>query len=218
MYKFITDPRKIERKSMEIIKEIIGEMPGERAFPPEAETVIKRIVHTTADPAYVSITHFSPEVFAAARKALQQQGCRIVCDTRMIEAGINKALLAHRGGEIACFVDDGEVAAQAAAEGITRSMAAMRRAVRLFPEGIYVIGNAPTALFELLRLVEEGLARPALVIGVPVGFVGAAESKEALLQAKLPAITVQGHRGGSTVAVAIVNALLKLYAATITRE
>jgi len=212
MYKFITDPRQIEKKSMEIIKEIIGGMLGERAFPPEAEAVIKRIVHTTADPAYVSATYFSPEAFTAARAAIQQQGCRIVCDTRMIEAGINKALLTSCGGEIACFVDDGEVAAQAAAEGITRSMAAMRRAVRLFPEGIYVIGNAPTALFELLRLAEGDLAHPALVIGVPVGFVGAAESKEALLQTKLPAITVQGHRGGSTVAVAIVNALLKLYA------
>jgi precorrin-8X/cobalt-precorrin-8 methylmutase len=207
MYKFITDPRQIERKSMEIIAELLAD----RVFPPEAETVIKRIVHTTADPAYASATCFSPDAFAAARKAIQQQGCRIVCDTRMIEAGINKVLLARCGGEIACFVDDGEVAAQAAAEGITRSMAAMRRAVRLFPEGIYVIGNAPTALFELLHLVEGGLARPALVIGVPVGFVGAAESKEALLQAKLPAITVQGHKGGSTVAVAIVNALLKLY-------
>lgn len=212
MYKFITDPRQIEKKSMEIIKEIIGGMLEESVFSPEAEAVIKRIVHTTADPAYVSATYFSPDAFAAARKAVLQQGCRIVCDTRMIEAGINKALLTRCGGEIACFVDEGEVAAQAAAGGITRSMAAMRRAVRLFPEGIYVIGNAPTALFELLCLAEGDLVRPALVIGVPVGFVGAAESKEALLQTKLPAITVQGHRGGSTVAVAIVNALLKLYA------
>ncbi|MEW5920900.1 MAG: precorrin-8X methylmutase [Bacillota bacterium] len=208
MYEFISDPQQIEKKSMEIIAELLEG----RTLPPEEEEVVKRIVHATADPDYAAITVFSPRALAAARNALQGQGCRLVADTQMIVAGINKALLACCGGEVTSFVGDRKVQAQAAAEGITRSMAAIRHAARLFPEGIYVVGNAPTALFELLQLTQGGQLRPALVVGVPVGFVGATESKEALLQTGLPYITVRGRKGGSTVAVAIVNALLKMFA------
>lgn len=207
MYEFISDPQQIEEKSMAII----GGLLGGKVFPRGQEDVIKRIIHTTADLEYAEISVFSPGALEAARSALKGQDCRLVADTQMIAAGINKDLLARCGGKAASFVSHGEVRERAAKEGITRSMAAMRHAARLFPQGIYVIGNAPTALFELLRLVQAGLLRPALVIGVPVGFVGAAESKEALMQTNLPYITIRGRKGGSTVAVAIVNALLKLY-------
>ena len=206
MYNFITDPDQIEKKSMEIIGEILGD----RNFPPDQEAVIKRIVHTTADPEYASLTLFSPGVLTAARKALQEKGSAMVADTQMIVSGINKGLLERCNGNVNCYVGDGEVRTLAAAEGITRSMAAMRYAAAQNGEGIFIIGNAPTALFELLHLVQKGLVRPALVVGVPVGFVGAAESKEALLKTNLPYITVRGRKGGSTVAVAIINALLKL--------
>ena len=208
MYKFITDPDQIENKSMEIIAEILGD----RNFPPGEEAVIKRIVHTTADPEYASLTLFSPGALSAARKALQEKRCSMVADTQMIVSGINKDLLARCGGDVTCFVGDEEVRIRAKGEGITRSMAAIRHAAAQYGEGIFIIGNAPTALFELLHLVKTGSLRPALVVGVPVGFVGAAESKEALLETNLPYITVRGRKGGSTVAVAIINALMKMYA------
>lgn len=208
MYKFITDPEQIENKSMEIIAEILGE----HNFSAGEESVIKRIVHTTADPEYASLTCFSPGALEAASGALHQSPCQLVTDTQMIAAGINKSLLERCSGSVNCFVGDEEVRLEATGEGITRSMAAVRKAAGMFPRGIYIIGNAPTALFELLQLVEKGQLAPALVIGVPVGFVGAAESKEALEASNLPYITVRGRKGGSTVAVAITNALLKLYA------
>ncbi len=207
MYKFISDPQQIEEKSMAIIDELLGE----RAFPPGAAEVIKRVIHATADLEYGELTVFSPGALEAARSALKGRGCQLVADTQMIVAGINKGLLARCGGEAVSFVDDREVRELAAKKGITRSMAAMRHAASLFPRGIYVIGNAPTALFELLQLVQGGVLRPALVVGVPVGFVGAAEAKEALMQTDLPSITTRGRKGGSTVAVAVVNALLKLF-------
>lgn len=208
MYKFIKDPALIERKSMEIIAELLGE----HTFTSEELAVVKRIIHTTADFEYGANIVFSSTALAAAAKALQESPCQMIADTHMITAGINKGLLARCNGKISSFVAADEVRLLAANAGITRSMAALRKAAELFPQGIFIIGNAPTALFELLQLVEHGVLHPALVIGVPVGFVGAAESKEALLASKLPYITVRGRKGGSTVAVAIVNALLKLYA------
>ena len=207
MYNFITDPELIEKKSMEIIGEILGDM----KFLPGEEAVIKRIVHTTADPEYASLTLFSPGALSAAQKALQEGRCSMVADTQMIVSGINKGLLARCNGNVTSFVGDEEVRNRAAADGITRSMAAMRHAATQYGEGIFIIGNAPTALFELLHLFEAGMVRPTLVVGVPVGFVGAVESKEALLKTDLPYITVRGRKGGSTVAVAIINALLKMY-------
>jgi precorrin-8X/cobalt-precorrin-8 methylmutase len=128
----------------------------------------------------------------------------------MIVAGISKALLKQYDARVCCHVAGSETAKLAAELSLTRSMVNIRRAVAEHPEAIFAIGNAPTALYELLELVEQGKARPALVIGVPVGFVEAAESKEALLQTELAKIVIRGRKGGSTVAVAIVNALLKL--------
>ncbi len=125
----------------------------------------------------------------------------------MVLAGVNINRLAKVGGSIACYVADPQIAAQAKAAGLTRSTFALRKGVA---EGctIFLIGNAPTALFELLRLVGAGKVKPDLVVGVPVGFVGAAESKAALLSTDLPFITIQGRKGGSALAAAILNALM----------
>jgi len=204
-YKILVNPQEIERQSMEIISQQLGD----RSFNPHEEQIIKRIIHATADFDFADITVISPEAIPKARLALEG-GCLICTDTRMIAAGINRGLLHRFGARVECFVDSEEVKTMAAAEGITRSMANIRLCARVNKEGIYLIGNAPTALMELLALHEAGAIRPALVIGVPVGFVGAQEAKEELMKSKLPYITTKGRKGGSVVAVAALHALLHL--------
>ena len=164
------------------------------------------MIHTTADFELVEQLRFSWKVVERALWALRG-GARIFCDTNMVLAGVNKGRLEKLGGSIACHVSDPQVAAEAQAAGMTRSTFALRKGVE---EGcsIFLIGNAPTALFELLRLVEAGEVTPQLIVGVPVGFVGAAESKTALLETDLPYIAIEGRKGGSAIAVAILNALL----------
>jgi len=206
MIKFLTDPALIEEQSMKIIEHLLGK----KVFPPEEEKIIKRVIHATADFAFARSMVFSPGGVKRACRALQAGGCLLTADTQMIVAGTNKGLLQKLGARLECFVGGGEVAKIAASESITRSMANIRVCAERNKEGIYIIGNAPTALYEVLALAEAGKIRPALVIGVPVGFVGAAESKEALLQSGLPFIAARGRKGGSTVAVAILHALLHL--------
>jgi precorrin-8X/cobalt-precorrin-8 methylmutase len=144
--------------------------------------------------------------------AALRRGRGIVTDTNMALAGIAKPRLAKFGITATCFVADPEVAREAKIQGITRSILAMRKGTADAGTGIFVIGNAPTALFELLRLIREEGVCPDLIVGLPVGFVGAAESKDALIFAaselKLPYITSRGRKGGSNVAAAVVNALL----------
>jgi precorrin-8X/cobalt-precorrin-8 methylmutase len=130
----------------------------------------------------------------------------------MAQAGITKKHLASFGNEIHCFIDHAEVIAIAKKENITRAAAAVRRGKELLNGGIAVIGNAPTALIELVKLSREGLVRPALVVGMPVGFVNAAEAKELLMDSSLVHITVAGRKGGSAVAAATINALANLAA------
>ena len=139
-------------------------------------------------------------------------GCDLVVDVQMIQAGVSVAILQKLGkGQMICAISDPDVIRDAKAAGVTRAILAMRKHVRSSPGAVYAIGNAPTALLELLRLViEEKVPPPALVIGVPVGFVSAVESKEALLSAPFPFIAARGRKGGSTVAVSMVNALLRL--------
>ncbi len=138
-------------------------------------------------------------------------GANIIVDVQMVESGISKPLTGKFKTGIRCFVGDEDVASRAKAEGVTRSTIAMRKAIPYLAGSIVVVGNAPTALFEVLRLIRKEGVRPALVVGVPVGFVGAAESKELLSrQAIVPWITTRGPKGGSTVAVAIMNALLRI--------
>ncbi len=208
MRTFITDPAAIEEKSMQIIEAEMGEKV--KSFNAPELAVVKRVIHTTADFEYGDLLQFSTGALDAGIEAFKSGDMVVVSDTNMIVSGINKGLLGSFGSQVVCLVADEETRSAAAAEGLTRSMVNIRRAVQKYPEAIFAIGNAPTALYELLRLVESGEARPSLVVGVPVGFVEAAESKQALLGSAVPYITISGRKGGSTVAVAIVNAILKL--------
>ncbi len=200
----ILDPQLIESRSFAIIDAEVGPHP----FGPREWPIVRRIIHTTADFDFALTTRFAPGAVAAGISALQS-GAGILCDTNMVLAGVNKERLGHFGSSLACHVADPEVAAAARTEGITRSIVALRKGVAE-GRGIYLIGNAPTALFELLRLAAAGKVAPALVVGVPVGFVGAAESKQALLASGLPYITCQGRKGGSAIAATILNALMLL--------
>jgi len=202
----ILDPLEIERRSFEIIDAEVGP----HAYDASQWPVVRRIIHTTADFDFAGTTCFAPGAVAAAVAALRS-GAPVLCDTNMVMAGVNKPRLAAFGSALHCHVADAEVATKASAAGVTRSIMATRKGVA---DGcrIFLIGNAPTALFELLDLVRTGQAAPALVVGVPVGFVGAEESKEALLASGLPYITCRGRKGGSAIAAAILNALMILAA------
>jgi len=202
-------PEEIEAESFRIIEAEIGDNPWSGSEWP----VVRRVIHTSADFDYAQSMLFSPGAVAGGVAAIRQ-GRGILTDTTMALAGISKPRLERFGISASCFVADPEVGRQARSLGITRSIVAMRRGVADSGNGIFVIGNAPTALFELLRLVREEGVRPDLIIGMPVGFVGAADSKELLLQEaagfRVPFITNRGRKGGSNVAAAVVNALLIL--------
>lgn len=200
-------PEEIEAESFRIIDAEVGE----HSWSPADWRVVRRAIHTSADFDYARSMAFSPDAVEKGIKAIRS-GCGIVTDTNMAMAGIGKARLAPFGCRVSCFVADPEVAREASGRGITRSIVAVRKAAEDGNNGIFVIGNAPTALFELLRLVREEGVRPHLVVGLPVGFVGAAESKEELLRVApgfgIPFITSRGRKGGSNVAAAVMNALL----------
>lgn len=201
---YIRQPQAIEAKSFDIIGEIIRETRPDYQFAsPLHEAIVKRVIHTTADFEWLDILWFSPDALARLTAALSRP-CTLYTDTTMALSGINKPLLASFGGECRCYISDPRVVREAKAQGITRSMAAVDIAVREEGEKVFVFGNAPTALFRLLELNVPVSG----VVGVPVGFVGAAESKDALTQSKLPAIAALGRKGGSNVAAAIVNAIL----------
>lgn len=200
-------PEEIETESFRIIEEEARDHPwSETEWP-----VVRRVIHASADFEYVRSMLFSPGAVARGVAAIRG-GRGMVTDTTMALAGIAKPRQERFGISASCFVADPEVAREAASLGITRSIVAMRRGAADPGNGIFVIGNAPTALFELIRLVREGSVRPDLVIALPVGFVGAAESKERLIleakELKLPFISNRGRKGGSNVAAAAVNALL----------
>lgn len=196
-------PMDIEARSFAIITELLGD----RTLDPENELVIKRAIHTTADFDYADNLVFSSHAVTLGIRALEQ-GCDIVTDTQMAKAGINKTILARLGGQVHCFMSDEDVAREAKARGITRAAVSMERAANLPKPCIFAIGNAPTALIRLHDLIAAGKLAPALVIGVPVGFVNVVESKEMILPLEIPYIVARGRKGGSTVAAAICNALL----------
>lgn len=198
----ITDPALIEKTSFEIIDSEIKTDISEENRP-----VIYRIIHTTADFEYAELTDIHADALRCGMGALRS-GCRIYSDTNMIQAGVNKKLLLNHKCEIYTYIADRETADEAAARGVTRSIVGMERACRDIGTEIFVVGNAPTALSVLSAQIKNGLLSPALVIGVPVGFVGAAESKEELRETDSPYILTRGRKGGSTVAVAILNAIL----------
>ncbi|ACM18407.1 cobalt-precorrin-8X methylmutase [Geotalea daltonii FRC-32] len=201
-------PEEIEAESFRLIEAEVG--PHSWSF--EEWQVVRRAIHTSADFEYSRNLFFSAAAVVRGVAALRR-GLGIVTDTNMALAGINRVRRERFGNRISCFVADAQVARAAQAEGVTRSILAMRKGAADPANGIFVIGNAPTSLFELLRLVREENFKPALVVGLPVGFVGAAESKEALLALEddypgIPFITNRGRKGGSNVAAAVVNALL----------
>ena len=198
-------PAEIETRSMEIIQLELGE----RTFPPEILPVVKRVIHTTADFDYAGNLVFSPGAVEKGVAALKA-GCALVTDTQMARAGVNKRVLEKFGGEALCFMSDPDVAAEAKARGVTRAAVSMERAARLDRPLILALGNAPTALVRACELLEAGELRPALIIGVPVGFVNVVESKELLLTQDVPYIAARGRKGGSNVAATICNALLYL--------
>ena len=197
-------PREIETRSFQIISEELGPL----ALSPAEQLVVKRVIHTTADFDYAQTLRFTPHAVEQGIAALAA-GATVVTDTTMVAAGINKRVLGSFGGEVRTFIGDADVAEEARARGVTRSAIAMDRAAQLEGPVVFAIGNAPTALARLARLVSEGaLVNPALVIGVPVGFVNVVESKELMMAAPVESIVAAGRKGGSNVAAAIVNALL----------
>ena len=196
-------PKDIEKRSFEIITELLGE----RKLDPENELVIKRVIHTSADFDYADNLVFSPHAVQKGIEALRG-GCDIVTDTQMAKAGINKTILGKLGGEVHCFMSDPDVAAEAKERGITRAIVSMERAAKLSKPCIFAIGNAPTALISLHEQIQAGTLHPALIVGVPVGFVNVVESKELILDSEVPHIVARGRKGGSNVAAAICNALL----------
>ena len=201
---FITNPSAIESKSMEIIAPYLAEL----ALPEGEKKVYSRIIHAAGDPDYARVITIHSQAIAAGCEALKQ-GCHIFTDVEMVRTGINRRRLADFGGECHCLIADQTIAQKAKEQGITRAMAAMRAFGQKLNGSIVAIGNAPTALFELLALMETENIRPALIVGVPVGFVGASESKEALVEkSPVPYITVRGNKGGSPIAAATTNALL----------
>ncbi len=199
----IVKPMDIEKRSMEIITGLLGD----RTFPADQAPVVKRVIHTTADFDYADNLVFSPDAVRLGLEALKG-GCDVVTDTQMARAGVNKTALGRLGGQVHCFMSDPDVAAEARDRGVTRATVSMERAAALSKPCIFAIGNAPTALISLHELMEAGKLAPALVIGVPVGFVNVVESKELILAGTAPYIVARGRKGGSNVAAAICNAML----------
>ncbi len=195
-------PQEIEAESFRRIEALAGASP----LPAEVWFVVRRMIHTTADLDYLRSVRFHPRAVAAGVEALRQ-GRPVGTDTRMLLAGISTGRLQRLGSEAFCLMDDPEVALEAKRRGTTRAAVVMELALPRLAGGIVAVGNAPTALLRLLELLAAGAPPPALVVGVPVGFVNAAESKEALSQQDCPYITALGPKGGSAVAAAVVNAL-----------
>jgi precorrin-8X/cobalt-precorrin-8 methylmutase len=192
---------------------IIDAEAGPHGFAPAEWQVVRRVIHATADFEFKTLMHLHPGAIEAGITALRG-GCPLLVDVKMIAAGLNEERLASYGCKVLSYISDPEVIATARERNSTRAIEAMRKAHRLgqLEGAVVAIGNAPTALLETVRLVAEEGARPALLIGVPVGFVSAAESKEAALAGPTPAIVARGRKGGSSIAVAIIHALLLLSA------
>mgnify|MGYP002627342167 CR=1 FL=1 len=196
----ILQPEEIERESMRIIRETIGEYSGD----PENLPVIMRVIHATADFDFLGSLYFSDGVVPIAREALRHN-TPIITDTLMLSSGISKKY----GMNIICRTSDPDICAEAKERNITRAIIHIEHAVKDYPTAIYAIGNAPTALIRLCELIHEGRAKPAMVVGVPVGFVNVIEAKNMLASlSDTPRIIAGGRKGGTTVACAVVNALL----------
>lgn len=200
-------PNEIEARSFEIIENEIAERFGNKRIPKDVKPVVFRVIHASADFDYLENLVFSENAVSIAYGAIKS-GAVFVTDTNMALAGINKSALKKCGCDAVCYMADEDVAKAAKAKNITRAAASVDKAVFAEKPIIYAVGNAPTALMRICEHIERGDLRPALVIGVPVGFVNVVQSKETLKEAGVPYIVAEGRKGGSTVAAAICNALL----------
>ncbi|WP_339257763.1 precorrin-8X methylmutase [Paenibacillus sp. FSL R5-0713] len=195
-------PKEIEGKSFEMITEELGEHP----FTAEQYPVVQRVIHASADFELGRSMVFHPDAIQAGIAALRA-GQSVIADVQMIQAGVSKDRIRGFGGDVHVHISDPDVMEEAKRLNTTRAIISTRKANQLYEGGIYAIGNAPTALLELIRLVKEGEAKPGLIIGMPVGFVSAAESKDELRKLDIPFITNIGRKGGSTIVVAALNAI-----------
>ena len=195
-------PDEIERSSFQII----DQEAGSHHYTEQQWSIVRRIIHTTADFEFKDMVRFHPDAISAGIEAIRN-GKVIVTDTNMARVGIRKKETEQFGAHVKCYINDPLIHETAAAAGVTRAKAAVDMAVSDMKDGIYVVGNAPTALLRLIELVGEKKAHPALIIGLPVGFVNAAESKAALMEMNYPYISNVGRKGGSNVAASVVNAL-----------
>ena len=217
-------PQEIEKLSFSII----NQEAGEQDFNSQEWQVVQRMIHTSADFEYINTVRFHPDAISAGIKAIRD-GATIITDTNMARVGIRKGEISSFGGDVKCLIADEDVINRAKNEGITRAVAAVDKSADLITNEyikhsvqnagavldspiqgkavIYVVGNAPTALLRLVELVKEEIVKPALIIGMPVGFVNAAESKEELMKLDYPYISNRGRKGGSNVAASVVNAL-----------
>ena len=204
--------QKIEHDSFSIV----DRESGESEYSAEQWQVVRRMIHATADFEFNGLTEFSPNAVQAGVEAILS-GAAIVADVEMICVGLSKPRLSHFGVTTQQFISDEDVITQAKAENTTRAVQAMRKAQRqeLLNGGVIAIGNAPTALLEVNRMVREDGIRPALIVGMPVGFVSAEESKDDLSAiSEVPWIITKGRKGGSTLVVAALHALLALAEST----
>lgn len=201
---FIKNPKAIEENSMEMIYPFIKDLDLTAA----EITVYSRMIHAAGDVDYGHLIQTSRGAVAAGIEALRR-GCNIYCDVTMVQTGINKRALSVLGGQVFCRIADPEIAKSAKEKNISRSMEAMHSFGKALNGSIIAVGNAPTALFEAIRMTKEEGITPALIVGIPVGFVGAAESKETLIkESSVPYITVRGTKGGSPIVASVINALL----------
>jgi precorrin-8X/cobalt-precorrin-8 methylmutase len=200
------DMHNIYDKSMSLIRPEIKEALAKAS--PKNIPIIERVVHTTADPEFAKLLIISKDAVDAGVAAIKA-GAKIITDVKMVKAGINEARVRRYGGKTLTYIDDPRVIKLAQNESLTRAAASMRIAAEEGLDGaIILIGNAPTAVFELADLIKKGKAKPALIVATPVGYIGAAESKEVVATLPVPLVTNKGRKGGSAVAVAVFNALL----------
>ena len=197
----------IEKKSLDIIDSEIGQ----HDYNELEWAVVRRVIHATADFDFARRERvvFHRNAIMSAFNAIKNK-CNIVTDVDMVLSAINKKLVTDLGLKVMCYISDKSLANEARKFNKTRSEMAMRRAANEMNGGIVAIGNAPTALYETINMIREDVAKPALVIGIPVGFVSATESKDELMKINIPFITNVGRKGGSPAASSILNAILLL--------
>ncbi len=196
-------PQEIETRSFEII----DEEAGKHGFSEAEWNIVRRMIHTSADFEYMNTVRFHKDAIKNGLQALRS-GCNVLTDTNMARSGIRKNDINDYGGEVRCLIADESVQKESKKTGKTRAVISVEKSVELMKGGIYVVGNAPTALIRLSELIHAGAIKPALIIGLPVGFVNTVESKEMLIETDYPYITSIGRKGGSNIAASVVNAMI----------